>query len=100
MSQVGGISSDQLKQFIERIENLEQEKANIAEDIREVYAEAKYNGFDPKIMRSVLKIRKMDSSEREEHEYILDTYLIALGMAVEKAAPKAPSNANESEEAA
>ena len=66
MTQPDVISSAQLKQFIERIERLELEKANLAEDIKEVFAEAKHNGFDVKTMRTIIKMRKMDSDERQE----------------------------------
>lgn len=76
----GGVAVDQLKAIIARIEKLEEEKAGIAQDIREVFAEARGNGFDVKAIRSILKIRKLDESEREEQETILDTYLHALGM--------------------
>lgn len=85
MTNYGGVTGDQLRQFIERIERLEEEKAAIAGDIRDVFAEAKANGFDTKIMRQVIKIRKMNSDERQEQESLLDTYLHALGMAVESA---------------
>ncbi len=78
---VGGVSTGQLKSVIERIERLEEEKAAIAADIKDVFAEAKANGFDPKILRQVLKIRKMDKADRDEQEAILDLYLSALGMA-------------------
>lgn len=80
MAKFGGISAEQLRQYIERIERLEQDKSQIAENIRDAYAEAKANGFDAKVMRQVLKIRKMESKDREEQEFILDTYLAALGM--------------------
>ena len=80
MANYGGISAGQLRQFIERIERLEEEKAMRAEDIREVFSEAKANGFDVKIMRQVIKLRKMDQSELAEHEEILDLYRHALGM--------------------
>jgi uncharacterized protein (UPF0335 family) len=80
MSDVGGVSSAQLKSFIERIERLEEEKAAVAEQIREVYGEAKGMGFDIKIIRQVLKIRKMEAQERYEQEELLDLYLSALGM--------------------
>jgi uncharacterized protein (UPF0335 family) len=81
MTDIGGISSNHLRQFIERIERLEEDKSAISEDIREVYAEAKANGFDAKIMRQVIKLRKMDSAERSESEVLLSLYLSALGMA-------------------
>ena len=70
----------QLKAFVERIERLEEEKANIASDIRDVYGEAKGSGFDVKALRAVIRLRKQDAQERQEHELILDTYLKALGM--------------------
>ena len=73
-------AKDQLKAFVERVERLEEEKKTIAGDIKEVYAEAKANGFDTKILRKVISIRKKDRHEREEEEAILDLYLSALGM--------------------
>jgi len=79
-NRVGGIGADQLKSIIARVEKLEEEKTGIAADIRDVFAEAKGNGFDIKAIRSILKIRKMDAADREEQETILDTYLHALGM--------------------
>ncbi len=77
----GGFAPDRLRSFIERIERLEQEKQDLAADIREVYSEAKGVGFDPKIMRHVVRLRKMDDTDRREHEMVLDTYMHALGMA-------------------
>ena len=77
-----GIARDQLKSVIERIERLEEEKQAIADDIKEVYAEAKGNGFDTKIIRQVIRIRKQDTAERQEQEALLDVYLAALGMAL------------------
>ncbi|EKV32920.1 hypothetical protein C882_0003 [Caenispirillum salinarum AK4] len=76
---VGGIAADQLRSFIERIERLEEEKANIASDIKDVYAEAKSAGFDTKIMRQLIRIRKMEPHERAEQEELLDLYLSAVG---------------------
>ena len=76
----GTIARDQLRAFIERIERLEEEKANLLADIREVYAEAKAMGFDPKIMRKVVSLRRMDVEKRQEEDFVLDTYLNALGM--------------------
>jgi uncharacterized protein (UPF0335 family) len=73
-------AKDQLKAIIERVERLEEEKKAIADDIRDVYAEAKGNGFDIKALRTVVRLRKQDKQEREEQEAILDTYLQALGM--------------------
>ena len=77
----GTVAAGQLRALIERIERLEEEKQTIAGDIREVYAEAKANGFDPKIMRQVVRLRKQDASERQEQEAVLDLYMQALGMA-------------------
>ena len=73
-------AKDQLKAFIERVERLEEEKKALSDDIRDVYAEAKGNGFDVKALRQVVKIRKQDVDERKEQEAILETYLHALGM--------------------
>jgi uncharacterized protein (UPF0335 family) len=73
-------AKDQLRAFIERVERLEEEKKAIADDIRDVFAEAKGNGFDVKALRAVLKLRKQDVDERREHETIVETYLNALGM--------------------
>lgn len=75
------VAQDQLRAFIERIERLEEEKAAVSADIKDIYAEAKGNGFDTKILKSVVRIRKMDANERMENEAILDLYLSALGMA-------------------
>ncbi len=79
-NRVGGVAVDQLKSIIGRVEKLEEEKSGISADIRDVFAEAKGNGFDVKAIRTIIKMRKMDASEREEAETILDTYLHALGM--------------------
>jgi len=81
MTQTGGVAADRLKSFIERIERLEEEKKNLIADIREIYAEAKSSGFDTKTMRKVVSLRKLDTSERQEQEALLDTYLRALGEA-------------------
>ncbi|KAB2836268.1 MAG: DUF2312 domain-containing protein [Caedimonadaceae bacterium] len=78
MSNYSGVSGHQLKQFIEKIERLEEEKTELLADIREVYSEAKGHGFDAKIMRQVIKMRKMDHQEREEQEELLTIYLNAL----------------------
>ncbi len=75
------VAQDQIKAFIERIERLEEEKAAIADDIKEVYAEAKGNGFDTKVLRKVISIRKQDANERLEQEALLELYMTALGMA-------------------
>ena len=81
MTEVGGIAGEQLRAYIERIERLEEEKAALAADVREVFAEAKANGFDVKIMRQVLRLRKMDGDDRAEEEALLDIYKRAIGMA-------------------
>jgi uncharacterized protein (UPF0335 family) len=73
-------AKDQLKAIIERIERLEEEKKTISDDIRDVYAEAKGNGFDVKALRTIVRLRKQDANERAEQETILDTYMQALGM--------------------
>ena len=73
-------AKDQLKAIIERIERLEEEKKATSDDIRDVYAEAKGNGFDAKALRAIVRMRKMDSDERREQEEILETYMHALGM--------------------
>jgi uncharacterized protein (UPF0335 family) len=75
------IQADQLRLLIERIERLEEEKKGIADDIKEVYGEAKAVGYDPKIMRQVVRLRKMERNAREEAEALLDTYKAALGLA-------------------
>ena len=72
-------ASSQLRQFIERIERLEEEKKNIQEDIKNIFAEAKFNGYDAKIMRQVIKIRKMDSNDFAEQEALIDAYLNEVG---------------------
>ena len=81
MTERGGVAGDQLRAYIERIERLEEEKAALAADVREVFAEAKGNGFDVKIMRQVLRLRKMDGDDRAEEEALLDIYKRAIGMA-------------------
>jgi uncharacterized protein (UPF0335 family) len=80
MTTIGGVAGDQLKSIIERVEKLEEEKAAIASDIREVFAEAKANGFDVKAMRQIIKLRKMEHAERDEQEHMLDLYKRVLGM--------------------
>lgn len=77
---VGGVAGDILKAYIERIERLEEEKKALAADIREIYSEAKGNGYDPKIMRKVISLRKMDQADRQEEEELLDVYRRAIGM--------------------
>jgi uncharacterized protein (UPF0335 family) len=75
-----GVARDQLRSFVERIERLEEERKTIADDIKDVYGEAKATGFDSKILKKVIAIRKQDKDERAEQEAILETYLAALGM--------------------
>ena len=74
-------AKDQLKAFVERIERLEGEKKATSDDIRDVYAEAKGTGFDTKALRTIVRLRKLDTNERREQQEVLDTYLHALGMA-------------------
>ena len=75
------VAAGQLRALIERIERLEEEKKTIADDIKDIYAEAKGNGFDTKAIRTIIRLRKKDQAEREEEETILDLYMAALGMA-------------------
>lgn len=79
----GGIDNEKLRNVVERIEKLQEEKQAIQGDISDVFGEAKGNGFDVKALREIIKIRKQDTAEREEHETIVDTYKRALGMAPE-----------------
>lgn len=74
------VAADELRLLIERIERLESDKKEVSEDIREVYSEAKSRGYDPKIMRQIVKLRSMETHERQEWEAVLDTYISALGM--------------------
>lgn len=90
MPDVGGIAGDRLKSFIERIERLHEERKALANDIAEVFAEAKGTGFDPKIMRIVLKARAMDKDDLDEQETLVDLYKRALGMLPDEA----PSHAH------
>jgi uncharacterized protein (UPF0335 family) len=80
MPDVGGIAGERLKSFIERIERLEEEKRTLADDIKEVYSEAKGSGFDTKIMRQLIRLRRMDQDDLDEQESLLDVYKRALGM--------------------
>ena len=77
-SSTGGIAAAKLKSFVERIERLETEKAELGADVREVYAEAKGNGFDTKIIRQIIKLRKMEPADRNEQDELLDLYRKAL----------------------
>lgn len=77
---VGGVTGERLLQYIERIERLEEEKSGIAEDIRDVYAESKSAGYETKIMRQIIKLRKMDRQKRQEQEELLELYKSALGL--------------------
>lgn len=76
-----GVAADELKQFIERLERLEEEKTGIMGDIKEVFAELKGRGFDSKAIRTIIRLRKQDNGERQEQEAILELYMQALGMA-------------------
>ena len=78
MAEVGGIAGEKLRSFVERIERLEEEKTALAADIREVYSEAKGSGFDGRILRQVIKLRKMDNADRREQEELLDLYMRAI----------------------
>ncbi len=78
---VTDISGNRLKSFLERIERLEEEKKGVAEDIRDVYSEAKGTGFDPKIMRRIISLRKTNLEKRREEQELLDLYMAAIGMA-------------------
>ncbi|MFY7776842.1 MAG: DUF2312 domain-containing protein [Elstera sp.] len=80
MTDVGGVAADQLRSYIERVERLEEEKAGIAADIKDVFAEAKGNGFDVKTMRQIIRLRKLEEIDRQEQETLLDLYKRALGM--------------------
>lgn len=80
MKKSGGIAADRLRSFLDRIERLEEEKAGLTADIREVYAEAKGGGFDTKVMRQIVRLRKMDDAARQEQEALLDVYRRAIGL--------------------
>lgn len=77
-NEVGGIDANRLRSIIERIERLEQEKSGITSDIRDIFAEAKSAGFDTKILRAMIKLRKMNAADRDEQEYLIETYRKAL----------------------
>ena len=76
----GNVAADQLRLFIERIERLEEEKKGIADDVKDVYAEAKANGYDTKTMRAIVRLRQMESHARQEADALLETYRNALGL--------------------
>ncbi len=80
MAEIGGIAADRLRTFVERIERLEEEKAAITADIREVYAEAKGAGFDAKILRQIVRLRRLDQADRREQEALLELYKRALDL--------------------
>ena len=80
-NQIGGIAADALRQAIDRIERLEEEKKALAGDIKDVYAQAKSQGFDPKIIRKIISLRKVERSEREEMDQLMELYMAAIGMA-------------------
>jgi uncharacterized protein (UPF0335 family) len=76
----GNVAADQLRLFIERIERLEEEKKGIADDVKDVYAEAKANGYDSKTMRAIVRLRRMETHARQEADALLETYRNALGL--------------------
>ena len=80
-NQIGGIAADALRQAIDRIERLEEEKKALAGDIKDVYAQAKSQGFDPTIIRKIISLRKVERSEREEMDQLMELYMAAVGMA-------------------
>ncbi len=80
MADSGGIAADHLKSFIERIERLEEEKKGIQDDIKDIYAEAKGTGFDTKVMRQIIRIRRMEKEDRQEMDALLELYKAALGI--------------------
>lgn len=82
MNDVASFTKEQLKAIIERIETLEEEKKEVSDVIKDVYAESKANGFDVKTLRTIIKLRKLDTGERKEQEAILDIYMSALGMSL------------------
>lgn len=77
---VGGVAGKRLKSIIERIERLEEEKAGLAEDVKEIYSEAKGTGFDVKTIRKVIRLRKMDAEKRREEDELLELYKAAIGL--------------------
>lgn len=79
-AEVGGVTGQKLKAYIERVERLEEEKNELAQDIKEIYGEAKSNGFDVKTMRKLVRIRKMDLEKRREEEELLELYKAAIGI--------------------
>ena len=76
----GNVAAEQLRLFIERIERLEEEKKGIADDVKDVYGEAKANGYDTKTMRSIVRLRRMEKNARDEADALLETYRVALGL--------------------
>ena len=80
-NQIGGIAADALRQCIDRIERLEEEKKALSSDIKDVYAQAKSQGFDPKIIRKIISLRKVERSEREEMDQLMELYMATIGMA-------------------
>ena len=99
MADVGGVAADHLRSYIERIERLEEEKKGLADDIKEIFAEAKGTGFDVKAMRAVMRLRKMEKADYQEQEYMIDLYKHALGM-IDEMAPAGEEDVAEKEAAA
>ena len=89
MADTGGVAADRLRSFVERLENLEEEKRAVQEQLKEVFAEAKGEGFDVKILREIIKLRKQDQDERDEHETLLDVYMRAMETAEPETLAKA-----------
>ena len=89
----GGVAAGQIRSIIERVERLTEEKAALTNDIREIYAEAKSNGYDTKTLKKIIALRAIDPAERQELEAVLDLYLHALGMLED--APTAPTKQNQ-----
>jgi uncharacterized protein (UPF0335 family) len=89
MPEIGGIAGEALKSVVERIERLDEEKRALSEDIKEIYAQARGSGFEPKIIRQIIKIRRMDKDKLDEEESLLELYKRALGMLPESEAARA-----------
>lgn len=92
MTNSTAIARDQLRSIVERVERMEEEKKVIVDDIKDIYAEAKANGFDTKTIRTIVRLRKQDEAERQEQEALLDLYMHALGMTTEDPTPAKPKS--------
>jgi uncharacterized protein (UPF0335 family) len=100
MTDIGGIASERLQSFIDRIERLEEEKKALTDDIKDVFAQAKATGFDVKVMRQILKLRKLDTADRQEQEHLLELYKRALGMDGQGELFDPPSSVNDDDQTA